>query len=105
MTLSLLAAVVMIPQTKFDPSYMVQAVYPVGSLQKDPLEPGGHSESNNMPKMMVSKSRLQKTLGVELSANKTGLSVRIFNASQDSEWLRAMDGNLTGWLEALDGKD
>jgi len=105
MSLAILAVVAMSSQAKLDPAYIIQARYPAGSIKQDPLAPGGNSESSNMPKLMTSKARLQKTLGVELTPTDAGVNVRIFNASNGEEWLRAMDGNMMGWLEALDGKD
>ncbi len=91
-------------QSKVDTAFMVQAFYPAGSLQKDPTEPGGHSVSSNMPVPMTFKSRMQRSLAVDLTPTKSGIAVRLFNASQTDEWLPAADGNLFGWLEALDGK-
>lgn len=92
-------------QAKLDPAYMIQALYPAGSLKKDPTEAGGHAESSNMPKLMTSKNRLQSNLGVQLKATKAGVSINIYNASTDEAWLRAMDGNMIGWLEAQDGNE
>ena len=92
-------------QDTYNPDYMVQASYPAGSMKTDPTEVGGHQESGNVPTPMASNSRQRKSLGVELSATQTGISIRIFNSSENNEWLRAVDGNMIAWLEALDGKD
>lgn len=102
----LVAAAIIVGQFQVQKSnYMTPAQYPVGSLKKDPTEPGGHSESNNMPVPLVKKPLAAQLPAANLTKTKNGVSVSLLNPTPNEIWLGAADGNLFGWLEAFDGKD
>lgn len=101
--MSLVAITVLaLTQAKLDANYIVQARYPAASLKADTQALGGFGESKNFPKPRQVKSKLQSKLSIQLQPNDFGLTVRLFNASQKDEWLRAADGNMMAWLEAED---
>lgn len=90
---------------KLDPTYMIQARYPAGSLKKDTVSPGGNSESSNMPRLIKGKRIPVNALSATISETDGGVSIDFLNTSNQDEWMRAADGNMLGWLEALDGKE
>jgi hypothetical protein len=92
------------PQIKVDPKYMLQAFYPAGSMKHDTVSPGGNAESSNMPHLLVGVQKV-KALYANLSAVDGGVRIDLRNSSGQDEWMRAADGNMLAWLEALDGKD
>ena len=90
---------------RIDGNYMIQARYPAGSLKKDTVSPGGNSESSNMPHPIKGRRIVIKALYANLSQTDNGVKIEFWNSTDQDEWVRAADGNMLAWLEALDGKD
>ena len=90
---------------KVDPRYMIQALYPAGSLKKDTVSPGGNAESSNMPHPIKGRRIVIKALFANLAQTDDGVKIEFWNSTDQDEWMRAADGNMLAWLEALDGKD
>lgn len=78
---------------------MSLASYPAGSRTVDPQAPGGHGVSNNFPTPISRPELRGKGLTALLVGSKDGVTLYLGNDRGES-WLRASDGNLTGWLEA-----
>lgn len=90
---------------KLDAKYMIQALYPAGSLKKDTISFGGNAESSNMPKPISGRRIVIKALHANLSQTDDGVKIEFWNSTDQDEWMRAADGNMLAWLEALDGQD
>jgi hypothetical protein len=90
---------------KVDAKYMIQALYPAGSLKKDTISPGGNAESSNMPQPIRGRKLVMKALFANLSQTDDGVKIEFWNSTDQDEWMRAADGNMLAWLEALDGNE
>ena len=90
---------------RIDSKYMIQALYPAGSLKKDTVSPGGNAESSNMPLPIKGRRIVIKALFANLAQTDDGVKIEFWNSTDQDEWMRAADGNMLAWLEALDGKD
>ena len=90
---------------RIDSKYMIQALYPAGSLKKDTISPGGNGESSNMPHPIKGRRIVIKALYANISQTDSGVKIEFWNSTDQDEWMRAADGNMLAWLEALDGKD
>lgn len=90
---------------RVDARYMIQARYPAGSLKKDTVSPGGNAVSSNMPIPITNRRIVAKSLFANLSESANGVKIEFLNTSDKDEWMRAADGNMLAWLEALDGKE
>ncbi len=100
-----LACLALTSQIRVDPKYMIQALYPAGSLKPDTVSPGGNASSPNMPHPIKGRRLGEKSFGANLTEAEGGVKIEFWNSTDQDEWMRAADGNMLGWLEALDGKD